>query len=132
VVVIFSINLHKKDMRILEDLQAYFGGAGSITKSGENTFKYRIESLELISNLVIPHFDKYPLVTQKLADYLLFKSVVEMMIAKEHLTDEGIKKIVAIKSSMNRGLSEDLCTAFPNLKPVPRPLVENKIIPDEQ
>nr|YP_009574619.1 LAGLIDADG endonuclease [Orbilia dorsalia]QBF58420.1 LAGLIDADG endonuclease [Orbilia dorsalia] len=119
-------------MHILVDLQAYFGGAGSIAKSGENTFKYRIESLELIVNLVIPHFDKYPLVTQKLADYLFFKTVAEMMISKEHLTDKGIKKIVAIKSSINKGLSEDLSIAFPNLKPVPRPLIENKTIPNEQ
>lgn len=132
IVVIFSIALHTKDMRILEDLQAYFGGAGSIKKDGKETYKFRIESLELISNLIIPHFDKYPLVTQKLADYLLFKTVVEMMNAKEHLTEAGVNKIVAIKASMNRGLSEDLCAAFPNLNPVSRPLVENKKVPHEQ
>lgn len=119
-------------MRILEDLQAYFGGAGSIRKNGKDTFKFRIESLELISNLVIPHFDKYPLVTQKLGDYLLFKTVVGMMKAKEHLTDAGIKKIVAIKASMNNGLSADLYVPLPNLKPVPRPIVENKKVPHEQ
>ena len=132
VVVIFSIALHERDMRILEDIQAFFGGAGSIAKSGKDTFKFRIESLELISNHVIPHFDKYPLVTQKLGDYLLFRSVVEMMKAKEHLTDEGVNKIVAIKASMNNGLSENLHAAFPNLEPVPRPLVENKKVPHEQ
>lgn len=119
-------------MRILEDIQAYFGGAGSIAKNGKDTFKFRIESLEQISNLIIPHFDKYPLVTQKLGDYLLFRSVVEMMKAKEHLTDAGVNRIVAIKASMNNDLSADLCAAFPNLKPVPRPLVENKKVPHEQ
>jgi hypothetical protein len=132
VVVIFSVTLHKKDMRILQDLQAYFGGAGSIAKSGKDTYKFRIESLEPISNLIIPHFEKYPLVTQKLGDYLLLKSVVEMMKAKEHLTDAGVKKIVAIKASMNNGLSANLSAAFPNLNPVPRPLVENKKVPHEQ
>jgi hypothetical protein len=55
-----------------------------------------------------------------------------MMKAKEHLTDAGIKKIVAIKASMNNGLSAELCAAFPNLKPVPRPLVENQKVPHEQ
>lgn len=132
VVVIFSIALHTKDIRILEDLQAYFGGAGSIKKNGKDTYKFIIESLELISNLIIPHFDKYPLVTQKLGDYLLFKTVVEMMKTKEHLTDAGVKKIVAIKASMNNGLSEDLYAAFPNLNPISRPLVENKKVPHEQ
>lgn len=88
--------------------------------------------MELISNLIIPHFDKYPLATQKLGDYLLFRTVVEMMKAKEHLTESGVNKIVAMKASMNNGLSADLCAAFPNLKPVPRPLVENKKVPHEQ
>lgn len=54
------------------------------------------------------------------------------MKAKEHLTDVGIKKIVATKASINKGLSEDLFAAFPNLNPVPRPLVENKKVPHEQ
>ncbi len=55
-----------------------------------------------------------------------------MMQAKEHLTDAGINKIVAIKASMNNGLSSDLYAAFPSLNPVSRPLVEDKKIPHEQ
>ena len=47
------------------------------------------------------------------------------MERKEHLTDEGLIKIVAIKASMNRGLSENLSVAFPNLVPVMRPRVSN-------
>jgi len=33
--------------------------------------------------------------TQKLADYLMFRSVVMMMNNGEHLTKEGLEKIVA-------------------------------------
>jgi hypothetical protein len=74
---------------------------------------------------VIKHFDKYPLITFKLADYLLFKEVVGMIQLKEHLTKDGLDKIVAIKASINRGLSqsEELKTAFPHVIPVNRPLV---------
>jgi len=54
------------------------------------------------------------------------------MKSKEHLTEIGVNKIVAIKASMNNGLSADLCAAFPNLNPVPRSLVENKKVPHEQ
>ena len=36
----------------------------------------------------------------------------------EHLTIEGLQKIVAIKASMNRGLSDKLKQAFPNIIPV--------------
>jgi hypothetical protein len=42
---------------------------------------------------------------------------------KEHLTIEGLKKIIAIKASMNLGLSELLKTAFLNVTPIDLPLV---------
>jgi hypothetical protein len=53
---------------------------------------------------VIDFFDKYPLITQKLADYLLFKQAYEMLKNKEHLTLEGLSKLVGIKASLNNGL----------------------------
>ena len=82
---LFSIALHKKDIKILQEIQSYFG-TGSIRKDVNNNVKFRIESVKDIINKVIPHFDKYPLITQKLADYLLFKDVVDMIINKKHLT----------------------------------------------
>ena len=46
------------------------------------------------------------------------------MKRNKHLTDEGLIKIVAIRASMNLGLSEKLKLAFPEVVPVERPLVE--------
>jgi hypothetical protein len=46
----------------------------------------------------------------------------------EHLTIEGLQKIVAIKASMNRGLSDKLKQAFPNIIPVTRPLVLDQVV----
>ena len=50
--------------------------------------------------------------------------VIEIMERGEHLTIEGLHKIVAIKASMNLGLSDKLKVAFPDVVPVERPLVE--------
>jgi hypothetical protein len=36
--------------------------------------------------VLIAHFDKYPLITQKRADYELFKMVILLMSQKEHLS----------------------------------------------
>jgi hypothetical protein len=74
--------------------------------------------------------DKYPLITQKQANFELFKQVVEMLSHKEHLTIEGIHKIIAIKASVNLGLAEELKAAFPNTIPVPRSIVEDQEIKD--
>lgn len=51
------------------------------------------------------------------------------MQGKENLTKEGLEKIVAIKASMNIGLSKKLQIAFPNINPVARSLVRAQKIP---
>lgn len=50
---------------------------------------------------------------------------------KEHLTNKGLEKFVAIKAVLNLGLSEKLVVAFPNIVPVERPLVINQKIGDQ-
>lgn len=45
---------------------------------------------------------------------------------KEHLTIEGLQKIVAIKTFLNLGLSDELKTAYPNLVVIKRPLIKNQ------
>jgi hypothetical protein len=76
-----------------------------------------------ILNKIIPHFDKYFLITQKQADYLLFKKIVMLMERGEHLKLEGLQAIINIRASLNLGLSEVLKAAFPKTIPVVRPLV---------
>jgi hypothetical protein len=83
-------------------------------------------------NKIIAHFDKYQLITQKWSDFDLFKSGVELISDGEHLTIEGLKKIISIKASMNKGLPDGLKEAFPDIIPVARPLVKNQSIPDPQ
>ena len=87
---------------------------------------YNVTKIKDITNVIVPHFDKYPLKTQKRSDFLLFSSVVDLMNKKEHLTHEGLLKILAIKASLNKGLSNDLKEVFgnDNIIPVERPKVE--------
>lgn len=129
---IFIINLHKEDLVLLKLIQSYFDGAGNIGEDYKDTCNYTVYSLEEICNIFIPHFNKYPLISQKLSDYLLFRKVVMIMKNKEHLTEEGLKAIIDIKASLNRGLSEELKAIFPNTIPVKRPVVVNQVIPDPQ
>jgi hypothetical protein len=129
--VYFSITLHKKDQKILEDIQSYFG-VGKIRNDVNDKVKFRVESLKDIVSKIIPHFEKYSLITQKLGDYLLFRDVVNMMINKEHLTKKGLNKIVSIKAVANLGLPEELQLYFTEIDPTFRPLVENKAVPDGQ
>lgn len=51
--------------------------------------------------------------------------VVNLINKKEHLTTEGLLKIVSIKASINKGLTVALLKAFPGIIPVDRPLIES-------
>ena len=116
----FKLELHLKDLPLLEQIQASLGGVGSITKQGKDKVMLRVRSLSVLS-VIVDNFDKFPLVTQKRADFELFKRVLEAMDRKEHLTSEGLQNIVNIRASINNGLSADLKAAFPNTVAVPRP-----------
>jgi hypothetical protein len=54
--------------------------------------------------------------SRKRVDFELFKEIVKMVINKDHLTKEGIEKIVYLRASMNMGLSESLKKAFSKYK----------------
>lgn len=119
---IFKISLHNKDLKILEALQRTWG-VGKIYKHSANASEYRVSSLKNL-RIIIDHFDKYPLLTQKLSDYLLFKQSVLLIEKKSHLTMEGLLKLVGIKASLNWGLSEKFKETFPNVVPIVRPTVK--------
>jgi hypothetical protein len=125
---IFKISLHKKDYDLLYQVKEYFG-VGNITKHGDTSIQYTVRSLKDLS-IIISHFEKYPLNTQKWADYELFKLGFSLIQNKEHLTKEGFNKILAIKASMNLGLSDELKLIFPNINPMLRPLPSENSIKD--
>ena len=117
---VFNITIHLKDEEILKLIQAYFtncarfidvneeGIIGSIYKTGKDRVCFSIDSLQQISNVLIPHLNQYPLITQlRRADYLIFKEVIGMVANKEYLTREGLERIKALKAAaayLNKGL----------------------------
>jgi hypothetical protein len=123
------INIHKKDKTILNGIQAYFEGIGNFYKHGEDGVQYLVSSVNDLSKIV-DHFDKYPLITKKQADFFIFKKILDLIKCKEHLTISGLQKIVNLRVSMNNGLSDTLKVAFPNTIPVQRPFIQNHQILD--
>ena len=110
---IFSIGLHKKDIAILEKIKSTFG-VGKIHRQGKDAVQYRVESIKELQ-IIVDHFDKYSLISAKIADYLLFKEAFNIIKLQEHVTWEGLNKLVGIKASLNLGLPLNLKEAFPNV-----------------
>lgn len=110
----FTIGLHSRDLDLLLQLQEFFG-CGFIYKSKtQSKISYQVHSIKDLTKKIIPHFEKYQLLTQKAADFLLFKKVIEIMNNQAHLTTEGLNQIINLRSSMNLGLSDLQKSEFPN------------------
>jgi hypothetical protein len=81
---------------------------------------------------LVKFFYKYPLISYKRGEYLLFKQILYIIQLKEHLTLQGIQKIINIRATLNFGLSKELQLMFPETVPVPRSLRETCVIPHSQ
>jgi hypothetical protein len=123
VILMFSIHLQTNDLSLLYKIQAFLGGIGTIRFGRDNkSATFSVAKLDDIVNIIIPHFKKYPLESCKAIDFQLWAQCAELMKNKEHLTEEGLKKIIALKFSINKGLSDKLKAAFPDVTPVARPV----------
>lgn len=123
----FQICLHKKDKDLLKKIQSYWG-VGAIYDKKE-ACNYMVQSLQGL-RVILDHFNRFPLLTKKRADFELFAQIFNLIDQKEHLTLPGIVKILSIKASMNLGLPLLLKTAFPDITPIERPKVESILISD--
>lgn len=126
----FQIGLHVKDLALIYLMQKCLGNIGTIHSDYKRKkVIYSIDSIKHLMKLVI-YLDKYPLLTQKAADFILFKKVVKLMSNKAHLTRDGLKEIINIKASMNLGLSNMLKSEFVDFTPVERPTLNKNLVPN--
>ena len=124
----FSIHIHIKDIGILESIKNTLG-VGKVRKNSKSTAIFRVDNIQELQ-VIVDHFQKYPLIGAKVSDFLLFKQCYDLIKQKQHLTQEGLDKIIALKGNLNKGLSSVLNEAFPNIVPVERPVYHFNGIPD--
>ena len=102
----------------MEQFKAFFEGGRIYLE--ENLLRYRVTDRKTLFK-VQAHYEEFPLQSTKLVNFIMWSEVLDMMVAKEHLTEEGLLPIVAIKSHFPNGLNEVLSTAFPELPFVDKP-----------
>lgn len=116
----FQIKLHSREKELLMKIKSFFNEVGTISFSNDNGVMYRIRKLDDIINIIIPHFNNYPLITKKHSDFIIFKKIIKLINKGQHLNKDGLIKIVNLKSSLNKGLSDELKINFPNLIKIER------------
>ena len=96
----FSICQHSRDKLMMQKLISFFG-FGYLAKDGPTKYQYRVRNTTNLISL-FSLFDVHPLQTQKQLDAIAFRQVLDLVLAKRHLTLEGLSEIRKIKSTMNR------------------------------
>src|ERR1700688_2145787 len=96
---LFVIKLHIKDIAILELIKNTLM-VGKIRKNGQNSVQYVVESIKELQ-VIVDHFNKYPLVTEKASDFLIFRQCFKIIKQREHLTEKGLLSLIGLKSSLN-------------------------------
>nr|YP_010390835.1 LAGLIDADG endonuclease [Fusarium brasilicum]UPX01629.1 LAGLIDADG endonuclease [Fusarium brasilicum]UPX01681.1 LAGLIDADG endonuclease [Fusarium brasilicum]UPX01835.1 LAGLIDADG endonuclease [Fusarium cortaderiae] len=119
--VSFEINLHEKDEQILVSIKSFFGVGQVYNRSDKKISMYRVTNVNYIKDNIIPHFIEYPLMSKKALDFLLWSKVIEIILNKEHLSEEGFLKVLSYYAYINTGVSKKVQKYYPNIIPADKP-----------
>jgi hypothetical protein len=95
----FKVVQNVRDSYLLKSFIQVFGCGSFVEKSGVGI--YSVSNLSHIIDIIIPFFDKYPILGAKAKDLEDFKKTSVLIKSKLHLTKNGLDKIILIKSGMN-------------------------------
>lgn len=113
----FIITLHKKDIELLKKIQLFFG-VGSVSTIGSKTARYRARSRKDLQ-VIITHFENYPLQTTKFINFLSFCKILEGINNKLHTNVEGFLKLLSLINKLNNPLSESLLEKLAHIGKIP-------------
>lgn len=97
----FSVSQNRDRAQQLFIMQKHFGCGFMRDGKIDNTIKYEIRRLNDLLEKVIPHFERYPLLSSKQRDVELFKAVCLIMKRNEHRTVKGLQRILPLAFRMN-------------------------------
>jgi hypothetical protein len=95
----FSIGLHKDDKDILLEIMNFFG-CGKL-RPIYDILKYEVADIDSLTEKIIPFFKTYQLRAKKKTDFEIFEAICHLIKNKIHLTNEGFKNILTLRSKMN-------------------------------
>ncbi len=97
----FSVSQNKRSKDIIIFLQQYFKCGGVRFDKNDQTYKFEVRSIDDLMKIIIPHFEKYPLMTAKQDDFKIFSEICRLIYSNHHLNQEGLKKILELSRGIN-------------------------------
>jgi LAGLIDADG endonuclease len=99
----FSLSLNERDLRLLQDLRAFFKCGWIRESKSDRTFKYEVRAVADLANRILPHFECFPLRGDKARSCAGFSHVCRMVEQGDHLQRDGLREIVDIAYEINLG-----------------------------
>lgn len=98
----FQVYQHEDHRDILVLLQKEVFHTGRIYRKSSpyNVLTFSIDNSISLKEKVIPFFDKYKLIVKN-KDFIIFKEILNLFLTKQHLSENGIKKIIDLAFQMN-------------------------------
>jgi hypothetical protein len=99
----FSVSQNADRAEVLTIMKSHFDCGTIRPDRSDQTLKYEVRSIMDLTEKIIPHFQKFPLVSSKQRDFEIFMEICQKILEKEHLTKEGFRNIVVLAEDLNRG-----------------------------
>lgn len=112
-----QLALNYKNLPLLKNIKDMLNVGNIYYRSRDKTYLWKVSNLKDIINTIIPHFEKYPLLTKKREDFKIFKNIIYIIVNNNISTMniQDIYQLVNLKKDLNLGLSNSLKKDFPNL-----------------
>jgi len=97
----FSVSQNEDRRQVLDLIKKYFG-CGFIRRDWhDKTVKFEIRDHNDLMTKIIPHFEKFPLISAKHNDFILFKSICIIVNSRKHLSKAGFIEVINLAYQMN-------------------------------
>jgi LAGLIDADG endonuclease len=77
--------------------------AGTVRGRGDGVYYYEVTTVRELFGRVFPFFERYPLRGAKRHDLERFERIAALIQSGRHLSPQGFKEILSVRSPMNRG-----------------------------
>ena len=97
----FSISQNSDRAQLLYRIQELWKCGFIRPDRSDKTLKYEVRTVRDLADKVLPHFEFYPLLSNKMNDVRLLSGVCSLIVAKRHLEADGFSEIVRLAIQMN-------------------------------
>ena len=120
--IVLTFNISQRDHTILKLFQKTLN-CGTLRDRGDGVGYYDVRRLDDIIKIIIPFFERFPLQsTSKRKQFEVFRKVAELMLAKAHFTQRGLKQILELRETIyvarkRKYTNEQILASFRNRNP---------------